>query len=144
MRIWSLHPQQLDRAGLIACWRETLLAQAVLAGRTKGYRNHPQLERFRAQVDPLASVGAYLSGLAAEADRRGYRFDRTRIIDQTDAVEPIAVTQGQLDLEWAHLGVKLAARSPDDAARWAESSPVPHPLFVAVPGDVESWERARL
>ena len=70
MRIWSLHPQQLDRAGLIACWRETLLAQAVLAGRTKGYRNHPQLERFRAQVDPLASVGAYLSGLAAEADRR--------------------------------------------------------------------------
>ncbi|MEJ1091542.1 pyrimidine dimer DNA glycosylase/endonuclease V [Microbacterium istanbulense] len=144
MRVWSLHPDQLDRAGLIACWRETLLAQAVLAERTKGYRNHPQLERFRAQADPLASVGAYLAGLAAEADRRGYRFDRTRIIDATDAVERITVTDGQLDLEWEHLGAKLAARSPEDAVRWSQSRPRPHPLFRVVPGEVESWERARL
>jgi hypothetical protein len=143
MRVWSLHPEHLDRAGLIACWRETLLAQAVLAGRTKGYRNHPQLERFRAQADPLASVGVYLAGLADEADRRGYRFDRTRIIDAADAVTPIPVTDGQLNLEWEHLGAKLAARSPDDAARWEQNRPTPHPLFEVMPGDIESWERAR-
>lgn len=143
MRVWSLHPEQLDRAGLIACWRETLLAQAVLAGRTKGYRNHPQLERFRAQADPIASVGAYLSGLADEADRRGYRFDRTRIIEAAAPVPQISVTEGQLQLEWQHLGAKLAVRSPDDAARWAQSVPQPHPLFHIVPGGIESWERAR-
>ena len=146
MRVWSVHPDQLDRAGLIACWRETLLAQAVLAGRTKGYRNHPQLERFRAQDDPIAAVGAYLRGLADEADRRGYRFDRTRIIDAGDAAGAVAlipVTDGQLDLEWEHLGAKLAARSPEDAIRWTQSTPRPHPLFHVVPGDIESWERAR-
>ncbi len=30
MRIWSLHPKYLDRQGLLACWRETLLAQKVM------------------------------------------------------------------------------------------------------------------
>ena len=47
MRLWTLHPKYLDARGLVALWRESLLAQAVLAGRTRGYRSHPQLERFR-------------------------------------------------------------------------------------------------
>lgn len=142
MRIWSLHPRQLDRAGLVACWRETLLAQAVLAGRTRGYRSHPQLERFRAQPQPVDSIGAYLAGIAAEADRRGYRFDHGRIISPDAVVGQIPVTDGQLALEWAHLGRKLAGRSPEFTRVWAESAPQPHPLFVVVPGDVEPWERA--
>lgn len=79
MRLWSLHPGLLDRQGLTAVWREALLAQAVLAERTKGYRRHPQLERFRAQPDPLAAVGAYLRAVAEEASNRGYSFDRSRI-----------------------------------------------------------------
>ena len=54
MRIWSLHPQYLDRQGLTAAWREGLLAQKVLTGTTKGYRNHPQLRRFRAAGDGSA------------------------------------------------------------------------------------------
>ena len=74
MRIWSLHPRYLDRQGLTACWREGLLAQAVLAGRTRGYRQHSQLERFRAQPDPVAAVGAYLEAVAREAADRGYRL----------------------------------------------------------------------
>ncbi|MGW9628959.1 pyrimidine dimer DNA glycosylase/endonuclease V [Microbacterium sp. NPDC055521] len=142
MRIWSLHPAHLDRAALVACWRETLLAQAVLAGRTKGYTRHPQLERFRAQADPLASVGAYLSSVADEADARGYRFDRTRILAPASPVALIPVTDGQLALEWQHLGAKLDQRSPADAVRWRASAPTPHPLFTVVPGTVESWERA--
>ena len=58
VRIWSLHPDHLDRQGLTACWRETLLAQAVLAGRTRGYTRHPQLARFQELPDPLGAVGA--------------------------------------------------------------------------------------
>lgn len=142
MRIWSLHPAHLDRAALVACWRETLLAQAVLAGRTKGYTRHPQLERFRAQADPLASIGAYLSSVADEADARGYRFDRTRILRPGSAVLVIPVTEGQLALEWQHLGAKLEQRSPSDATRWRAATPTPHPLFTAVAGGVEPWERA--
>lgn len=142
MRIWSLHPAHLDRAALVACWRETLLAQAVLAGRTKGYTRHPQLERFRAQADPLGSIGAYLASVADEAEARGYRFDRTRILTPSAPVALIPVTEGQLALEWRHLGAKLGQRSPADAVRWRGSTPTAHPLFTVVPGSVEPWERA--
>ncbi|MCA0158870.1 pyrimidine dimer DNA glycosylase/endonuclease V [Tsukamurella sp. M9C] len=143
MRIWSVHPRYLDRQALIACWRETLLAQAVLAGRTKGYTRHPQLERFRATPDPLAAVGAYLAALADEADARGYNFDRTRIDEPDATVAPIDVTDGQLDLEWAHLTAKLKTRSPEVAERWtAVESPEQHRSFRTVPGPVEPWERA--
>jgi hypothetical protein len=30
MRIWSLHPKYLDSKGLVALWRESLLAKNVL------------------------------------------------------------------------------------------------------------------
>jgi len=30
MRLWSIHPKYLDRQGLLAVWRESLLAQSVL------------------------------------------------------------------------------------------------------------------
>lgn len=143
MRIWSLHPEHLDRMGLVACWRETLLAQAVLAERTRGYRNHPQLERFRAQPDPLAAVGAYLGGIAEEAGRRGYRFDSTRILRHGSLAPEarIPVTEGQLGYEWEHLGRKLRERSPEDAARWEAAAPTAHPALRVVPGEIEAWER---
>ncbi|PFG36294.1 hypothetical protein ATL41_1011 [Flavimobilis soli] len=150
MRIWSLHPQHLDRQALIACWRETLLAQAVIAGRTRGYRNHPQLERFVATPQPIVYVGAYLAGLAVEADARGYRFDRTRIdelpADLAAFDGAMEVTTGQLALEWRHLLAKLDARSPDVAAvqreRVGDGVPGVHPMFRVVEGPVASWERA--
>lgn len=141
MRIWSLHPRHLDRAGLVAGWREALLAQAVLAGRTKGYTRHPQLERFRDTPDPLDAIGAYLTGLAVEASDRGYRFSTDRILRFDVTTMLLPVTRGQLEFEWAHLGAKLAMRSPADAARWSRDSPTPHPLFVVQEGDIESWER---
>lgn len=91
MRIWSLHPCLLDRRALVACWRETLLAQKVLRGLTRGYTNHPQLIRFRAHPQPLEAVAAYLSGLADEADARGYSFNRALIgAGEDDAGEHIA------------------------------------------------------
>lgn len=145
MRLWSLHPSLLDRQGLTACWREGLLAQAVLAGGTRGYTRHPQLVRFRRQPEPLVAVAAYLHAVADEAEARGYRYDRARVRtspERAAGTPRIAVTQGQLDLEWRHLRRKLAVRSPETAvAAERLDGPSPHPLFVVVPGDVEEWER---
>jgi len=144
VRLWSLHPKYLDRQGLVACWREALLAQAVLAGRTKGYRHHPQLQRFRACANPVAGIGQYLRHVAAEADARAYRFDRSRIIADDDAtVPPIEVTDGQLAFELGHLASKLAVRNPD-LLRGIDmtAAPVAHPSFRVVPGPVETWEQA--
>ncbi|WP_010533287.1 pyrimidine dimer DNA glycosylase/endonuclease V [Brachybacterium squillarum] len=144
MRLWSLHPSLLDRAALLAGWRETLLAQKVLAGGTKGYTNHPQLRRFRTQPEPLDAIGAYLLELRAEATARGYRFDLTRILRPEPLPAPprIPVTEGQLGYELEHLRAKCARRSPD----WLERLPAPrtipdaHPQLIAIPGDVEDWE----
>lgn len=145
MRLWSLQPSYLDRQGLTACWREALLAQAVLAERTRGYRNHSQLVRFRACADPLAVIGEYLDAVADEATVRSYRFDRARILQPPDACAPvprIPVSHGQIEHEWAHLLAKLRLRSPERAAGFADvARPAVHPLFTVVPGPVEAWER---
>jgi len=141
MRLWTLHPSLLDRQGLTAAWREGLLAQAVLLGRTRGYTRHPQLDRFRAHVHPEGAIAAYLAALAADAGRRGYRFDVTRIVEQSDDEPAIPVTTGQIAFEWEHLLRKLEVRSPAVRAEVVGAGPLVHPLFVAVAGDVEPWER---
>lgn len=141
MRLWSLHPRYLDRQGLTACWREGLLAQAVIDRTSGGYSNHPQLQRFRASDDQLTSIGSYLHGIVDEADARGYRFARDKIQRSGD-VRPLPVTDGQLDYEWHWLGAKLASRNPLWKQRFSHvETPDAHPLFVVVPGPVEPWER---
>ena len=141
MRLWSLHPSYLDSQGLVALWREALLAQAVLRGKTQGYRHHPQLERFRAHAAPLAAINAYLSGVHAEAMSRGYCFDRSKI-GRARTQAAIAVTTGQVGFEWQHLLQKLCARNPILYRRWSKGvRPKCHPLFLVRPGPIERWER---
>ncbi len=96
MRLWSLHPRYLDPQGLVALWREALLAQAVIRGETRGYRHHPQLARFLETDSPKKAIAAYLREVHAEAARRGYAFDAKRI-GRGGPVEPLAVTRGQLE-----------------------------------------------
>lgn len=140
MRVWSLHPALLDAKGLVALWREALLAQKVLAGATRGYRQHPQLTRFRSQADPVAAVAAYLYEVWQEAGRRGYRFDGDKIA-AFGAVSRISVTQGQIRYEFEHLKRKLALRDPLRLQRVAAVEVIPlHPLFVEISGEIESWE----
>jgi len=140
MRLWSLHPQYLDVKGLTAAWREGLLAQKVLQGRTRGYRNHPQLQRFRAQPEPLAAVADYLFAIWVEAEQRGYRFDRTKIV-VADGCALIPVTRGQIFYERQHLLHKLSQRDRERYQRLLGIiAPKPHPLFFIVEGIVESWE----
>ena len=141
MRLWSLHPRYLDARGLVALWREGLLARAVLAGCTRGYRHHPQLERFRAQRNAVAAIDRYLRAVHAEALHRGYSFD-VRKLGPARRLMPIPVARGQLRHEWRHLLRKLKARSPNDWRRWrALRNPRCHPAFAAVRGGVEGWER---
>jgi hypothetical protein len=142
MRLWTLHPRHLDAAGLVALWREALLAQAVLLGRTRGYTRHPQLERFRAAADPAAHIASYLRVVADEATARGYSFDATRIVASGGSVQRIAETKGQLLYEWEHLCRKLERRSPEwYRDRIAGVQPTAHPLFRIVAGGVRGWER---
>ena len=142
MRLWTVHPRYLDARGLVALWREALLARAVLRGRTRGYRHHPQLERFRAQADPVAAINAYLDAVYREALRRDYRFD-ARKLGRPRSQGRMAETAGQLAWEWRHLARKLKARSPEHhRAMLRAGPPVAHPLFVIRPGPVRTWERA--
>ncbi len=111
MRLWSLHPSLLDQKGLVALWREALLAQKVLQGRTKGYRHHPQLYRFLRCRTPLSTISAYLRAVQEEASRRGYSFDSSKIAGKRRP-RLLSVTQGQLDFELRHLKAKLRHRDP--------------------------------
>jgi hypothetical protein len=141
VRLWTLHPKYLDAKGLVALWREGLLARAVLRGQTKGYRHHPQLERFRASASPRAAINSYLKVVALEAGKRGYSFDRRKIGPGRRDIA-VRATRGQLAYEWKHLLRKLRARSPKLYARLSRgASPQAHPLFEIVRGGIESWER---
>lgn len=141
MRLWSLHPRHLDSRGLVALWREALLAQKVLRGLTRGYTRHPQLDRFRAQPRPAAAIASYLQAVRDEAVRRGYSFD-ARKIGARRMKGKITVTRGQLAYEWRHLLRKLKIRAPKDyAIQRTVGKPALHPLFRAVAGGVASWER---
>lgn len=142
MRLWSLHPGYLDSQGLVALWREALLARSVLRGATRGYKHHPQLERFKAHANPRLAINAYLAAVHDEALSRGYCFDRSKV-GPVRVVPPIPVAQGQIDHEWRHLLDKLEKRSPLLHAKWRGlSDPACHPLFRPRPGPVASWERA--
>jgi hypothetical protein len=144
MRLWTLHPRYLDARGLVALWREALLAQAVLQGKTHGYIHHPQLIRFRETPDPVETIAAYLRDVRNEGIRRGYRFDETKIASSA-CVHPIETTQGQLDYEWVHLKGKLRIRTPAWFVKVQTIvSPEAHPLFRIVPGPVAEWEIRKL
>lgn len=141
MRLWSIHPKYLDAKGLVALWREALLARAVLRGETQGYRHHPQLARFAAHPQPRRAIEAYLNAVLEEAHRRGYTFD-ARKVRKTTGVKPIGVNRGQVSYEVAHLLAKLKRRNP---ARWREQRRLTrwtvHPMMRVRTGEVEEWER---
>src|ERR1043165_9087316 len=111
MRIWSLHPKYLDAKGLVALWRETLLAKHVLEGKTKGYKNHPQLNRVKTCQSPLDAVNFYLSVVQIEAAERKYSFDKEKINPEFQPCK-LTVTTGQLQYEKEHLLKKLKEREP--------------------------------
>lgn len=145
MRLWSLHPSLLDTKGLVACWREALLAQKVLSGQTRGYAGHPQLMRFKGHSDPMEAIGLYLTGLWDEACARGYKFDQNKITRPAapGSATKIPVSQGQIQFEFGHLRGKLEIRDPAAEEKLQQMRPplLLHPLFTSVPGPIEIWEK---
>lgn len=141
MRLWSIHPKYLDSKGLVALWREALLAKKVLEGKTIGYRNHPQLERFRKSNNPLFSINHYLEEILIEATKRGYNFDSSKINKQKNKTL-IPVTQGQLLHELEHLRNKLEIRDKNKLKEIKSiKDPETHSLFEVISGKKESWEK---
>ena len=140
MRLWSIHPKYLDSKGLVALWREGLLAQKVLQGMTKGYKNHPQLKRFKNTKNPEGAIAGYLRGVLEEAVVRNYKFDRTKISGKLFKAK-MPVTSGQLEYEFSHLLDKLKKRDPDKYIHLVSVAKIePHPVFSITRGDVEDWE----
>jgi len=138
MRLWSLHPSELDGVGLVALWREGLLAQKVLLGETKGYRFHPQLERFRNTKDPVAAISTYLWAVVDEASVRGYRFEASKIARKRGRTS-IQVARGQLEYEREHLRRKLRIRNREKLRTLGVEIEA-HPMVRVVAGGVASWE----
>jgi hypothetical protein len=143
VRLWSIHPQYLDTKGLLALWRESLLAQKVLKGETKGYRHHPQLRRFKDVPDPKSALATYMEVVYEDSLARGFGFSKGKIESERKPIR-IACTVGQLLYEWEHLKQKLRTR---DAIRYEIAAEIPepeaHPMFDIVAGDVEVWEIRR-
>jgi hypothetical protein len=141
MRLWSLHPKYLDRMGLLALWRESLLAKSVLVGKTQGYKNHPQLIRFKNADDPLDRINQYLTAVYDESLARGYNFDKNKI-DWDFIPGSIIVNRGQIEFEVQHLLDKLKIRDiyGYDFLK-NEINIETHPIFIMVEGDIEMWEK---
>jgi hypothetical protein len=114
-----------------------------LAGATKGYRHHPQLDRFRQSGHPSRAIASYLWSVADEAKERGYVFDVSKIAMRRGTVT-IPVTNGQLAYEFTHLKQKLRQRDPKrlQLVSKRESLKV-NSMFKAVDGPIAPWERTR-
>jgi hypothetical protein len=97
LRLWSISPSYLDARGLLALWREALLAQKALMGLTRGYTRHPQLERFRRTSDPVLYIGTYLYYVYLEGRRRGYDFNLGKIVRYDPGLPRVPLTAPALN-----------------------------------------------
>lgn len=126
------------------------------------YYNHPQLFRFKETLNENA-MSIYLYHIWYEANKRGYKFDHSKI-KQIDVIEQIkdldhnklTVTKGQLIFEINHLQKKLKTRDRkkyievSKEIEWREGANhlyynenkiKVNPLFKIINGNKEQWER---
>ena len=143
MRLWSIHPKYLDAKGLVALWRESLLAQKVLKDQTKGYKFHPQLNRFKNSANPIGAISTYLYFVYEESMRRNYQFNKEKI-DKERIKFKINCNDGQILYEFNYLSEKLKKREINKFMEIKSiTKPEPHPIFKIVKGDKEIWEKGR-
>jgi len=143
MRLWSINPKYLDCKGLLALWRESLLAKKVLSGKTKAFKKHPQLERFKNHPNPASAINAYLYHVLEEGLRCGYDFKKEKISLPIKKILPINVTTGQIQFEFNHLKKKLKTRDPEKYRQLLRVKEIrPHPIFKIVESEIEEWEKS--
>ena len=141
MRLWSIHPKYLDCKGLVALWRESLLAKKVLLDKTKAFKNHPQLERFKKHPNTIVAINSYLYHVYEQGLKCGYDFKK---ISSTKPISRIKVTKGQISFEFNHLKEKLKTRGPEKYREFLKVKQIePHPLFKIVKGEIENWEKVK-
>lgn len=143
MRLWSLHPKYLDKIGLVALWREGLLAKKVLEGSTKGYKNHPQLIRFKDNTNCLDLINSYLYFVYLESCDRNYKFDINKI-KKIKLYNHIDITDGQLQFEFQHLQNKLFIRDPKkykENMQINTNELILNPVFCLIKGKIAQWEK---
>ncbi len=127
MRLWSLHPSYLDAVGLVALWREGLLARKVLQGQTG---------------NPIHVLDFYLKTVHDESIRRGYNFDLSKISPCESRPHSLLLPDKQLEYEFLHLLDKLKERSPRQYSLLQQTASIlPHPIFQVEPGDICCWEK---
>ncbi len=141
MRLWSIHPKYLDVKGLCGLWREGIMARNALLGIRKGYINHPQLDRFKIQENPVLFIDTYLLNVYNESIMRNYNFNREKFGDSFTE-NKIEVTEGQIAYELKHLKRKLKER---DVICYNKLNKIKslevNPVFKVIKGDIEPWER---
>jgi len=143
MRLWTLHPKYLDQKGLVACWREGLLAQAVF-GKSGPYSHHPQLERFAS----VQEISFYLVHIYAEAQKRGYNFNYANIQHPNyQFLLSIEVSLGQVVTEAYRLDQKIKERGGTPRENITLDYPLGlevHPMFSVNLTDATkaSWEKS--
>jgi hypothetical protein len=146
MRLWSINPMYLDSIGLVALWRESLLAKKVLQGKTIGYKQHPQLERFKNQKkdNSIKLIENYLFYIYLESKKRGFNFDKTKCRNH-NLKKRINVNSGQLEFEVKHLQKKLVKRNKkkfvENKKLLTDENILANNLFKIIPGEIESWEK---
>lgn len=141
MRLRSIHPSYLDRQWLLAVRREWLLAKKVLAGKTKWYTQHPQLQRFKMQKNPDKYIDTYLYHIHEEAKKRWYVFDESKI-NHSKVQSKISIAEWQIIYEFQRLQSKLKMRTPDKHKQnQKEKSIQLHPLFMQISWPIASREK---
>lgn len=124
MCLWSIHPKYLDKLGLIALWREGLLAQKALSVPSTQYIRHSELERFKNNENPLKAIGSYLCYVAAEGAKRGYNFTHERIVYPNFDDYLIIINDDTLNLEVKNLKNKLKLRDKTKFKELTEMSKI--------------------
>lgn len=146
MRLWSFNPKYLDSIGLVALWRESLLAKKVLQGKTKGYTNHPQIKRFKDSTNAIQSINFYLFQIFDEAIERGYGFDKKKI-DIEKAKEykkDIKVSDGQLKYEFNHFLNKINKRNHKRYLLLKNEKKIEiNKTFKKIKGKIADWEKIK-
>lgn len=141
MRLRSIHPKYLDQKWLVAVRREWLLAKKVLENQTKGYKNHPQLIRFRNHKNPVAAINSYLIEIHKESEKRKYSFDKSKL-KMSDLQNKIPVTKWQIEYEFQHLSNKLKSRDLETYNKISRIKNIDiNPIFYTISGEIEHREK---
>jgi Pyrimidine dimer DNA glycosylase len=143
MRLWTIDPIYLDTKGLVAAWREGLLAKKVLEGKTSGYKNHPQLVRFFERDDPIVMITKYLNEIYKEAKKRRFKFNYSKISNViVNTNEMISTSNKQIEYEFELLKSKLEKRDLKKLNEIKDEVIIKiNRTFKRRIGTIENWER---